>query len=90
MRQPMASLMPAFTGNEASDQISHQTLAQEAEEEILRAGFPVMVSGGFLKRRQRERFEQYRCANVYLVLLQCTPPSEWIESQVHDRSVIGA
>ena len=74
-------------GNEASDQV-YQTLAQEAEE-ILRAGFPVMVSGSFLKRRQRERFERLADAQgVYLVLLQCTPPSEWIESQVHDRSVL--
>ena len=74
-------------GNEASDQV-YQTLAQEAEE-ILRAGFPVMVSGSFLKRRQRERFERLADAQgVYLVLLQCTPPSDWIESQVHDRSVL--
>jgi len=82
-----AELDAGIHGAEASDKV-YRTLAREAEQ-ILRAGFPVMVSGSFLKRRQRERFERLADAQgVYLVLLQCTPEDSWIEEQIHSRAVI--
>ena len=82
-----AELDAGIHGTEASDEV-YRTLARQAEQ-ILRAGFPVMVSGSFLKRRQRERFQRLADAQgVYLVLLQCVPPESWIEEQIHHRAVI--
>ena len=82
-----AELDAGIHGPEASDEV-YRTLARQAEQ-ILRAGFPVMISGSFLKRRQRERFQRLADAQgVYLVLLQCTPPESWVEEQIHHRTVI--
>lgn len=82
-----AELDAGIHGVEASDEV-YRTLALESEQ-ILRAGFPVMVSGSFLKRRQRERFERLADAQgVYLVLLQCSPSDAWVEQQIHNRAVV--
>lgn len=84
-----AELDAGIHGPEASDRV-YQDLAVKAEQ-VLRAGFPVMISGSFLKRRQRERFERLADAQgVYLVLLKCCPDDEWIEQQIRERAVIDA
>lgn len=81
-----AELDAGIHGDEASDEV-YKRLARQSEQ-LLRAGFPVVVSGSFLKAKQRERFQRLADAQgVLLVILKCTPPSDWIEASIRDRSV---
>ncbi|WP_420550295.1 AAA family ATPase [Litorivicinus lipolyticus] len=84
-----AELDAGIHGDAASDEV-YRVLARHAEQ-LLRAGFPVMVSGSFLKAKQRERFQRLADAQgVLMVILKCEPPSAWVAQQIRERAVVAA
>ncbi|MGB0957713.1 MAG: AAA family ATPase [Litorivicinus sp.] len=84
-----AELDAGIHGDAASDEV-YRVLARQAEQ-LLRCGFPVMVSGSFLKAKQRERFQRLADAQgVLMVILKCAPPNEWTEQEIRQRAVLAS